>query len=669
MRGRYSEVKRLKMNSPIGQNMFAFCHSMFRPLMLVGLVFFCLVSLVAAQDEKTSASDDLEAAFDRKIQAKTIKDFEEVVKLCKSALDKGLEDEDQQEAKLLASNALFEHAQQLTARLNRGSGSSFIRKKALSRLRESTKYNPEQTDAWMMIAQLNMLPGGDQDEALAAVDRTIGIADGESKKQSQAHYFRWLLQTLAKEEPSLDDLDKAIDLDGGNIPALVRRSVIRISDGDIEGGIEDSDKIVKSKEGDDVVLMAQAMGLRDLAVVKLVEIEQKKAAKSDEDGDDDDDEGSSVEELTADTEVLSDKIIEYIDAAIEIEEKDAYLRAQAEILALFKKEEKALAAVDRLLKKDESSIPAWLLKARILATVEADEEDQLECLDKAKELDPFRIETLELRRAFFASKGDYESALKEAKKIHKERATLGAKQDLAILYSVNEQPRKALKLYNEILEQIPSANRIQSEANPRTAMAQAGFRIGLLRSRADASLATGDHGDAVEDYEEALEMASLLEEIQNSISSDTELSTDEVEGIWNNLSWVLSTSNKDEVRDGDRALELAIKACESSDYKKPHILSTLAAAHAEKGDFKKAIEWIEKGIEANDKAGEKEGADPEGIKSQRESLEKELKMYQEDKPFRENEGEKAEDEDDKDEDEEEDDDSDKDEEDDEDKDV
>jgi len=467
------------MNSPIGQNMFAFCHSMFRPLMLVGLVFFCLVSLVAAQDEKTSASDDLEAAFDRKIQAKTIRDFEEVVKLCKSAIEKGLEEEDQQEAKLLASNALFEHAQQLTARLGRGNGSALIRKKALSRLRESTKYNPEQTDAWMMIAQLNMLPGGDQDEALAAVDRTIGIADGEPQKQSQAHYFRWLLQTLAKEEPNLDDLDKAIKLDAGNIPALVRRSVIRISDGDIEGGIEDSDKIIESKEGDDVVLMAQAMGLRDLAVVKLVEIEQKKIASSDEDEDSKDED--SVEKLTADTEVLSEKIIEYIDSAIEIEEKDAYLQVKAEVFAMFKKEEQALSAVDRLLEKDKTSIPAWLLKARILAAVDGSKDLQLECLDKAKELDPFRIETLELRRAYFASNGDYKSALEEAKKINKESSTLGGMQNLAILYSVNDQPAKAMEIYNKILERIPSADRIQSASNPRTAMAQAGLRIGLLR--------------------------------------------------------------------------------------------------------------------------------------------------------------------------------------------
>ncbi len=40
-----------------------------------------------------------------------------------------------------------------------------------------------------------------------------------------------------------------------------------------------------------------------------------------------------------------------------------------------------------------------------------------------------------------------------------------------------------------------------------------------------------------------------------------------------------------------------MKSCELTDYKAAHILSTLAAAYAETGDFEKAREWSGKAVE------------------------------------------------------------------------
>jgi tetratricopeptide (TPR) repeat protein len=79
------------------------------------------------------------------------------------------------------------------------------------------------------------------------------------------------------------------------------------------------------------------------------------------------------------------------------------------------------------------------------------------------------------------------------------------------------------------------------------------------------------------------------------------------------------------VRDGKRSLDYAIEACELTDYAKPHILSTLAAAYAEIGDFEKAIEWASKAVTIATETKDK----------QLEQLESELKSYQEKKPWRE----------------------------------
>ncbi len=88
---------------------------------------------------------------------------------------------------------------------------------------------------------------------------------------------------------------------------------------------------------------------------------------------------------------------------------------------------------------------------------------------------------------------------------------------------------------------------------------------------------------------------------------------------------VLSTSPKDSVRNGKRSLELALKACELTEYKAAHILSTLASAYAETGDFEKARQWSGKAVELGT-AEDNEQLD---------QLKKELESYKENKPWRE----------------------------------
>ena len=104
-----------------------------------------------------------------------------------------------------------------------------------------------------------------------------------------------------------------------------------------------------------------------------------------------------------------------------------------------------------------------------------------------------------------------------------------------------------------------------------------------LRLRADAYLNLGQHAEAIADFDRALQ----------------ELEPDE--GLLNNFAWVLATSPEDKLRDGKRAVELATKAAEMSDYQTPHVLSTLGAAYAETGDFETAKKWSAKSIELSQK--------------------------------------------------------------------
>jgi tetratricopeptide (TPR) repeat protein len=97
------------------------------------------------------------------------------------------------------------------------------------------------------------------------------------------------------------------------------------------------------------------------------------------------------------------------------------------------------------------------------------------------------------------------------------------------------------------------------------------------------------------------------------------------------LAWLLATCPKDDVRDGKRAVELATKDYEVwqpkatlvPSYIPPETLGTLAAAYAECGDFKQAVKWQQKAIEA-------EFADYKT----KHTLQQRLQLYQNGKPFR-----------------------------------
>jgi tetratricopeptide (TPR) repeat protein len=61
--------------------------------------------------------------------------------------------------------------------------------------------------------------------------------------------------------------------------------------------------------------------------------------------------------------------------------------------------------------------------------------------------------------------------------------------------------------------------------------------------------------------------------------------------VYMDFAWLLATCPKDELRDGELAVRYAVKACELSNWNHVGCLATLAAAHAEKRDFKAAVEW------------------------------------------------------------------------------
>jgi len=56
------------------------------------------------------------------------------------------------------------------------------------------------------------------------------------------------------------------------------------------------------------------------------------------------------------------------------------------------------------------------------------------------------------------------------------------------------------------------------------------------------------------------------------------------------LAWIWATCPNEALRDGQHAVDAATKACELTEWKKPHCLDALAAALSENGQFDEAVQ-------------------------------------------------------------------------------
>jgi tetratricopeptide (TPR) repeat protein len=277
-----------------------------------------------------------------------------------------------------------------------------------------------------------------------------------------------------------------------------------------------------------------------------------------------------------------------IDEAIEMapDESVAYtLRARLKLIEEDVKS--ALADLNQALRLNPQDVMALMLRAQV-HLAENDIQAAKTDVETALLLSPGLIQGILIRSVIAAEEDRMTDAIADIQLLlQDDPENVAWRMQLAGYYIRDERPSRAIEIFTRILADD------EEDVDAR-------------RARADTLLSIGKHSEAIDDYEILIKQ------------------TTEDDGVLNNFAWVLATSPEDELRDGERALEMATKACELTDYGKAHILSTLAAAYAETGDFESARKWAEKAVEAGATDDETD-----------EQLKNELESFQQNKPWRE----------------------------------
>lgn len=526
----------------------------------------------AADDPENPGITELNQAIEMKLDADDLQDLNEVVDLLDGAIEKGLDAENSDFAEEMLVATLLQRAasfsqvvlSQPIADPRRDPRWIQVRQYALTDLQRVVALDPKQTQAWLLLGRLQSLPLGSPSEARRALTQVIRLAEEAAKDPEM-------------ETPEASVIAQAYALRG----ATQKDGASRLAD--FNKAIElDPDK------EEYLLLRAQAHRADGKGEECLADIEKAIEAAP---------ENPKAYELKALALLMLDRQDEALAAFNKASELAPELltpyQYRSELLNQQGKIDEAIAELDKSLKLQPNNLASLLIRAQLLS--ENEEYDKaLKDVEAILQQQPALVRAHQMKAQLLDKLGRTDEAVAMLEKLIAIDPNLVELQlQLLGIYSEKQMAPEAIELATKILESGQD-----SESSDL-----------VRRLRGDMYLYAGDHEEAIADFELALEK------------------NPNEPGVLNNFAWTLATSPYASVRDGKRAVELATKAAEVTEYAAPHILSTLAASYAEAGDFEQAVKRAEEAIA---KATElKTLGDYDG------QLEAELQCYKSGQPWRE----------------------------------
>ena len=530
--------------------------------------------------------DKLDEATGLKLDANTPAKLAKVIQLCEQALSDGLDDENKEVAKQFLAASAIQRAKLLAEQIPRMNNPNQLRRlrtEIVADVQKAIEADPASAEAQMLGAQV----ASDPAEAIKHVDKAIELLKDDPEEQSKAYLLRAGLQ---KEDMDarLNDLKLATEADPSNMGAWQLKIMMQLSLNKLEDAYKDIQKLLDNEDANEFAVQAAFETL-----LKMKKYDELKDVLS-----------KQIENKPKDGRLYRLRGTVFIMQAAEKQgDKEALAKARPDL--------------DKAIELNNRDAQALVLRSQVLFDLGELDQARRDISD-ALVINPDAGEGFFMRAAIAAREGRYEAAISDMEMLVRAYPTRESYvRQLAQYYQLDDRPRLAIRLMDEL---------IRNNKN--------GWRN--LRMRGDARLSVGEHTEAIRDYESAISVIDKAKKPETKANGDepkeeadeddsAQPSAEEHAGLLNNLAWVMATSPKDDVRNGKRALELALKSCELTEYKAAHILSTLAAAYAETGDFEKAREWSGKAVEIG----------TEEKNEQLDQLKKELDGYKENKAWRE----------------------------------
>ncbi|MBR5161237.1 MAG: hypothetical protein IKW80_06380, partial [Thermoguttaceae bacterium] len=487
------------------------------------------------EKEKTG-SDYLDQAMALKLSATTLKDIERILELSQKALDKGLSAEEEKLARGLMRLTLLQRAAVTAEILRDGRANS---------------------------------------EKEIAIVAQIGLADLEQVKT-----------TFAPEENEKE-------FDGADVYWYVKATLLAYS-GQDNKDVASAVKTAKKLNSENNARLAQLLFIE----ATLLTVDQEKRLELLSQAYEKDSDSESIKRGYIIELARNDKLEDAAKLLIPMMEEDeeendpVYIIILSEYYQKQDQPEKAMEWLNKIPKPVSDSVQ--ILKAKFYCAVDMEDKQQLldlsmKILNKEPENTELRVFRAKLRiedekyddalqeinlALFFDENSSFLDMMKTLILCYKDKANFDdARKAIEKLLDDKDADARALIVARdaahvmkdpELMLKISQAVLKQDEKNE--------YALSLLPS---IYIVLKQYDKAVEAFEKNIEL---------NPESPTAL---------NNYSWFLATITEDAYRDGKKALELALKAAKATEYKQSFILSTLAAAYAETGDFENAIKTVQ----------------------------------------------------------------------------
>ncbi len=550
------------------------------------LIFVSSISAPAAAWADGKGQEKLDEATSLKLDANTPAKLAKVIQLCEQALADGLDDENKEVAKQFLAASAIQRAKMLAEQLPRVNNPNQLRRvrnEIVADIQKAIEHDPNSAEAQMLGAQV----ATDQAEAMKHIDKAIELLKDDPEEQSKAYLLRAGLQK-DDQDARLNDLRRATEVDPNSLGAWQLKIMLEMSMNKLDEAYKDIQKLLENEDANEFAVQAAFETL-----LKMKKYDEIHAILT-----------KQIEAKPKDGRLYRMRATAFImQAAEKAGDKEALAKARPDL--------------DKAIELNARDAQALVLRSQVLFDLGELDQARRDISD-ALEINPDAGEGFFMRAAIAAREGRYDAAISDMEMLVRAYPTRESYvRQLAQYYQLDNRPRLAIRLMDELVRTNKNSWR-------------------ALRTRGDARLSVGEHKEAIHDYELALGVIAGAKKdgakpTDNQPAEETDddegsaISAEDHAGLLNNLAWVLSTSPKDDIRDGKRALEYALKSCELTSYKAAHILSTLASAYAETGDFEKAREWSSKAVEL----GTAENNE------QLDQLKKELENYKENKPWRE----------------------------------